>query len=230
MVFGAVFYSCNNDKKSKQDEVNKIVTEVYAKEPNDSSSYTHLKYDFYISKTGKLCERKLASAKGTNCNCLFEVYYDSTYKVYIDDTIIERPLDEIVDIDSFEWIDSSDYSKDKNKVFYFYSNSDGGIRFVIDMADPKSFRRLCEYRWGIDDNYVFYRGDILHGLNIKNLQILYSPDTSDHFVQYVKDDKQVFFCDQVIKGADANTFKVVSGEKWEAVDENYKYESGRRLQ
>lgn len=221
--------SCS-DPGTQQGQTPKAQDEVYAKEPGDSSSYKHIKYDFYLSKTGQLCERKLVSAKGTGCNCLFEVYYDSIFKIYTDDTIIEKALNTIVDINSLVWVDSTGFSKDKNKVFYFHDNSDGGARFVVDKADPATFKRLCEYRWGIDKNHVFYETDILHGFNLKTIRVLFPPDTADHFIQYIKDDRNVFYENEMMKGADAKTFKVVSGQKWDAEDKNYKYESGSRLE
>jgi len=227
ILFFATFSSCNSVRTEKA-KTSAVEQDTYEKEPNDSADYKHIKYDFYLSKTGQLCERKLAAAKGSNCNCLYEVYYDSTFKIYTGDTIIEKPLNNLVDINSFVWLDSSGYSKDESKVFYFYNNSDGGIRFVVDKADPKTFKRLCEYYWGIDNKHVFYRGNILSGLNLKTLKILFPPDTSDHFTQYVKDDKQVFYENEIVKGADAKSFKVVSGKKWGAEDKNYKYEAGQR--
>ena len=187
-----------------------------------------MKYDFYLSKGGQLCERKVVIARETTNNFEYEVYYDSTFLIYKDDTTIAKPLNNIVDIATFVWIDSTQYSKDKNKVFYFHGNSDGGNRVIVDKADPLTFKRLCEYRWGIDKNYVFYKGDIVEGLNLKHLQVLYPPDTAYHFIDYVKDDKNVFYENEIVKGADAKTFKVVSGQKWEAEDKNYKYETGRR--
>lgn len=225
LLFFAIFSSCSNQKIKNTQPTNANI-EADVKEPKDSSNYNHIKFDFYLSKTGQLCERKLAYAKGTNCNCLFEAYYDSTFKIYTEDSIIEKPLSTIIEINSFVLVDSTEFSKDVNKVYYFYSNSDGGSRGIVTKADPATFRRLCEYRWGIDKNHVFYQTDVLDGLNMKNLQILYSPGTSDHFVQYVKDDKRVFHEDQIVKGADAKTFKVVSGQKWDAEDKNFKYEAG----
>jgi len=227
ILFFATLSSCSN-QKTEQIQTSKAKSEVYVKEPNDSASYKHIKYDFYLSETGQLCERKLASAKGTNCNCLFEVYHDSIFKIYTDDTIIEKPLNTIVDINSLVLVDSTQFSKDKNNVFYFHGNSDGGNRVVVAKANPETFKRLCEYRWGIDKNYVFYKTDILKGLNLKIIQILFPLDTADHFIQYVKDEKKVFYENEIVKGADAKTFKVVSGQKWDAEDKNYKYETGRR--
>jgi hypothetical protein len=68
-------------------------------------------------------------------------------------------------------------------------------------------------------------------LNFKKHKILYSADTSDHFINYIKDDKIVFYQGNIVKGADAKTFKLVSGQKWEAEDKNYKYGCyGQRLE
>ncbi len=172
-------------------------------------------------------KKKLVPARDSLGNCEFEVYYDNTFTVYTDYTTLKKPLNSIVDIDSFSWLDSTEYSKDKNNVYYFHDNSDGGNRVIVKEADPLTFKRLCEYRWGIDKNYVFFKGDLVKGLNLKYLQVLYPPD-ADQFIQYVKDDKNVFYKTNLVKGADAKTFRVVSGKAWEAEDRNYKYETGRQ--
>lgn len=228
LIFLAVLSSCNNSSRTDKaiSKIEKVL--VYAQEPNDSSDYKLLKYDFYISKGGQLCERKLVPAMDSSCNCTFEVYYDSSFKIYLEDSTIKKPLNTIVDINSFVWLDSTEYSKDKSKVYYFHGNSDGGNRIIVDKADPLTFKRLCEYRWGVDRNYVFYKGEIVEGLKVKKVQVLFPPDTSDHFIQYVKDDKNVFYESEIVIGADLKTFKVVSGQKWEEEDKNYKYETGRR--
>jgi hypothetical protein len=215
-------FACHNQQTEKPKE-NSAFPKAYAREPNDSVDYKHIKYDFYFNKTGQLCERKLAMARDSYCNCEFEVYYDSTISFFTGDTTIRKPLSSVIDINTFVWIDSTEYSKDKNGVYYFFGNSDGGNRSIVEGADPKTFKRLCEYRWGVDKNHVFYQNKKLEGLNLNKLQVLYSPDTSDHFVEYVKDDKHVYHADEVLQGADAKTFKVVSGQKWQAEDKNSKY-------
>jgi hypothetical protein len=227
ILFAATLSSCSNPK-TEQAQTPKADNYVYEREPNDSADYKHIKYRFYLSKTGQLCEKKFDFAKNTNCNCLYQAYYDSIFKIYTGDTMIEKPLNTIVDINSLVQIDSTQFSKDRNKVFYFYENSDGGIREVITEADPITFKRLCEFDWGIDKNHVFYRTYILQGINLKTIQVLVPPDTADHFIQYIKDDRKVFHQDEIVKGADAKTFKVVSGQRWDAEDKNYKYENGRR--
>jgi hypothetical protein len=226
-LFAATLSSCSNPK-TEQAQTSKAEGYVYEREPDDSADYKHIKYDFYLSKSGQLCERKFAFAKNTNCNCLYKAYYDSIFKMYTGDTIIEKPLNTIVDINSLVQIDSTQFSKDRNNVFYFHEDSDGGIRQVIVKADPTTFKRLCEYRWGIDRNHVFYMTFILQGLDLKTIQVLVPPDTADHFIKYVKDDRKVFHENEIVKGADAKTFKVVSGQQWDAEDKNYKYAAGRR--
>jgi len=228
LTFLMAVYACSSPTGTDP-VINKIdAAIVYAKEPNDSASYKHLKYDFYVGKDGQLYERKRVLARDTACHCEFELYYDSTFPIYNGDTPIHKPLQSIVDIDSFVWLDSTEYSKDKNNVYYFFGNSDGGTRVIVDKADPATFKRLGEYRWGIDKNHVFYQGEMLEGLNLQKLQVLYPPDTADHFIQYVKDDRLVFYGYQIVAGADARTFKVVSNQKWEAEDKHYQYETGRR--
>lgn len=228
ITFFLTFSSCNNSGKTEKPipQVNKEL--AYAKEPNDSADYKLIKYDFYLSKTGQPTERKYAAAWDTTCTCRFMIYYDSIFSIYKDDTVIKKPLKTIIDLNSFVWLDSTEYSKDKNKVFYFHGNSEGGNRVLVDDADPLTFKRLCEYRWGIDKKNIYYKGNIVEGVNLKYLQVLYPPDKTDPFIQYLKDDKNVFFKYEIVKGADPKTFKVVSGQKWEAEDKNYKYETGRR--
>lgn len=219
--------SCNNSTKTRMASEEQGKVKIYAKEPSDSADYRLLKYDFYLSKSGQLCERKLAMARDSSCE--FEVYYDSSFKIDTEDTTIEKPLNTIVDINTFVLLDSTEYSKDRNKVFYFHGNSDGGIRVIVNDADPLTFKRLCEYRWGIDKNHVFYKGTEVEGIRLKYLQVLNPPDKSDPFIQYIKDDKNVYYENRLVNGAETKTFKVVSGQKWDAEDINNKYRFGERI-
>jgi hypothetical protein len=71
---------------------------------------------------------------------------------------------------------------------------------------------------------------VVPGVNLKHLVVLYPPDTSDHFVEYIKDDRKVFYNHRVVKGADAASFRVVSGKNWDAEDQFNKYQYGERLE
>jgi hypothetical protein len=101
IIIIAFFCSCNNTSRTDRTVPKSDNGIVFAKEPIDSADYKLLKYDFYLSKSGQLCERKLAMATDSSCNCLFEVYYDSIFCIYSEDTITKKPLKEIVDINSF---------------------------------------------------------------------------------------------------------------------------------
>lgn len=105
-LFSATLSSCSNPK-TEQAQTSKVDSYVYEREPDDSANYKHIKHDFYLSKSGQLCERKFAFAKNTDCNCLYKAYYDSIVEIYTNDTIIEKPLNTIVDINSFVQIDST---------------------------------------------------------------------------------------------------------------------------
>jgi hypothetical protein len=47
-------------------------------------------------------------------------------------------------------------------------------------------------------------------------------------VEYIKDDKNVYYQTEIIKGADAKTFRLVIGKKWDAEDKLNKYKVGIR--
>jgi hypothetical protein len=244
IIFLTVIVACTNngannknlssDKKnlSPEEEMKLLFKKMKpcVKEPNDSADYKHIKYDFYLSKSGQLCERKIeADGRDTVCNCNFTAFYDSMFVARYEDGGVKKfykPLNLFVDINSYVQLDSTNYSKDKNRVFYYYDNSEGGYRVIVDKADPKTFKRLCEYRWGIDKNFVFYRTRVLRGLNPKKIKVLYLPDGD--WAHYIKDDKRVYYETEIVKGADAKTFKVVDEKEWDAEDKNHKYENGVR--
>lgn len=64
---------------------------------------------------------------------------------------------------------------------------------------------------------------MIAGLNYKKHEILYTLDTTDYFIDYIKDDKVVFYDGDTVKGADAKTFKLINNQKWDAEDKNFKY-------
>ncbi|TDL99524.1 MAG: hypothetical protein C4K58_06405 [Flavobacteriaceae bacterium] len=231
------FFSCSDKPKDIKKE-NAISTAkeskkplLYSKEPNDSADYKHLKYQFYKSKSGKLCERKIALARNQEkCNCEFIVIYDSNYIDYNFNPEKSIDLNDVVEINTYVEFDKSEYSKDNKNVYCFQGNSDGGSRQIVEGADSKTFELLHDYAWGRDKNNVYYRGSKLEGLNIKYLK-LFKPieDSNDYpFLKYVKDSSHVFYEDNLVEGADAKSFKLVLGREWDSEDKNYKYLDGAR--
>lgn len=212
---------CNN---SVPEQVRTIKSReiIYEREPSDSGRYIHVKEQFYIDSNGELYEKKRVMGD-SSCFCDFEVIYDKVFRIWTDDSSYTVPLKSIVDVNSFVWLDPTEYSKDKNRVYYFHGNSDGGTRHIVEGADPRSFKGLCEYRWGIDKKHVYYKGSSIPGLDIRFLAVLYPPDTSIPFVDYIKDHKNVYYGDERVTGANAKTFILVRDQMWDAEDKFRKY-------
>jgi hypothetical protein len=208
---------------------------VHKNSPNtlqaqDSYKYKQLKGKFYTNEYGRLFEQKSYAIAGKGETFDAQLYFDSVVSINVGDSTIEKSLSEVVDIPTFKDYKGSLFSKDKNNIYYSYASTGGTNRFVVNGANPNTFKTLSDYQYGIDDSHIFYQSKIIKGLNFKKHTIIYSLDTSDMFVKYIKDDKVVFYNGDTVKGADAKTFKLVKEKKWEAEDKNYKYECcGQRL-
>jgi DKNYY family len=218
MIVIILFESCQN-KQNKKEETSMTLPS------KDSSRYTQLKGRFYIDKSKKLFEKKQYIVNGKGDFYDRQIYFDSIVVINVGDSVIEKTLSEIMDITTFtEFENGTLFSKDKNYVYYSYVSTGGEDRVIVNSANPKTFKPLSDYQYGIDDKHVFYQSKMIKGLNFKKHKILYSLDTADFSIDYVKDDKVVFYCGDTLKGADAKTFKLVSGQKWSAEDKAYKYE------
>lgn len=132
------------------------------KYPKDSADYKFIKCNFYIGKDGELYKKKIEIDKFDPPYCN-SVFFDKYFHKHYDDSIVDIPLSSIIDINSYTCFDSSSYSKDKSKCFYYYDNSDGGFINIIDTADVKTFQPLSYSWWAKDKNFVYYRGGIVIG-------------------------------------------------------------------
>jgi hypothetical protein len=223
---GILFFSCKEKVKDQSFQLSPI----YNREPADDSLYKNATWQFFYNENGQLCEKKhvMAGPADSACNCELVGYYDSTISVKTGDTIRKKLLREFIDVPTFTELDATQYSKDKNHIYYSDLNASGGTRFVVTGADAATFKRLYEYRWGIDTNHVFFKASMLEGLNVRKLQLLYPPDTTNQFLFYVKDDYSVFFQDKKITDADAPSFKLINNQAWDAEDKNFRYQTGKR--
>lgn len=196
-------------------------------EPDDSCDYQYIKADFYSKNNGHIYQRKTAFDGGC---CEFKIFYDSTLGYWES----KQELKNVIDLDSYVYVDSSGYTKDKKHVYWMTINSDGGRLNIIEDADSKTFRRIAvpsadklsfDYRWGIDKKSVYFKGNRLEGLSVKNFQFL-RLDTSDMRPDYIKDNKFVFYEYNKIEKADAKTFRLVEHKRdldYDAVDKYRKY-------
>jgi hypothetical protein len=195
-------------------------------EPDDSADYQHVIGSFYRKKDGVLYERKTImdyDVMGWGC-CKYGVQYVNGMGHLGQDGLLDSFIDVHTYVDMPVGIC---YSKDKNHVYYFVDNIDGGFRYVVREADAKTFVGLSDYRWGMDKNTVFFKGSPLEGIRVKEAQLLRF-DSTDIKPNYIKDSKSVFYQSEKIEKADTKTFKVVERGiyDYDAFDKNHKYSSG----
>lgn len=215
------FMSCRNKKPVPQKDCKTL-------EPKDSANYRYLKAEFYRGKDGKLYEKKIAIDKmDQDTGYCYFAYYESCWNC---EDSIPTPLDSIIDIQTFVNLTGSSYSRDKKHVYYFQETSDGGVRYFADGANPNTFRVLHDYRWGIDDKHIFHKGGVVSGINMDTYKLFPPTDKEDCFLEYVRDDKHVFYETDSIPGADPLSFHIQNGEKdeeWDAWDKNHHYRDGK---
>ena len=154
LIFVFFVFGCNhpNDKADKGHRT---------RYPKDSADYKLIKCNIYIGKDGSLYDKKIKADKSVSGHISSVFFYKYLDKHY-DDSIVQILLDSIIDIDSYVCFDSSSYSKDKNRCYYHYDNSDGGFRCILDKADPATFNAVKNKTYDAEDKkYKYKNGDIL---------------------------------------------------------------------
>lgn len=126
--------------------------------------YTPVKYDFYIDEEGNLYEKKLLRIQEKS-------YFDST--MFFPDYPQRIALKDVIDIDSYEELKDSPFSKDKNNVYFSRFTSYGLQRFIVEGANPKTFTPL-NHVWGKDDTHVYWGNEIAEEASVNN-----DPDKSN---------------------------------------------------
>ena len=137
-----------------------------------SEGFTHLKYNFYRNTNGTLFEKKFEAIWDSKVEAF--TFFDST--LYFPEWPETQLIDSIIDINSYEIVKNSGYSKDNNYVYYFRATSDGGQRHVVKNADPTTFMSL-DYSWGRDRNNVFWKYMIVDSADVNSFEV--SPITMD---------------------------------------------------
>jgi len=185
----------------------------------------------------------------------------------------EYTLIEEADAETFETIDHNlnlDLAKDKNHVFkdaavlenadpktfvqvknYFWKDKNhvfliqfGGTKCIIELADPSSFQVIENYLWSIDRSHVFYKFDLLKGVNPKEFSAINEEWGKDnHFYYwnnlrvdsldyesaeivsdyYILDSQHVYFKNVIVNGANPKTFKA-DGVGWFGHDDKNMYD------
>ncbi len=119
----------------------------------DTLLFTHIKYDFYKDSEETLFWRY---TDNSDPDSIFINYVDYFQRPTSDKKIFFKNF---IDIDSYKELDSCLYSIDKNHVFYFIPCSCGGSFWIVEGADPKTFRHVDSYKEGQDKRYIYYGGE-----------------------------------------------------------------------
>jgi hypothetical protein len=77
----------------------------------------------------------------------------------------------VIDTTTFRFL-SWVYWSDKNMVYGYTPMSDGGTVYRVRGADPLSFKALGESPYGKDQKNVFYKGEIIHGADVKSFKTI----------------------------------------------------------
>lgn len=213
---GVLLFSSCAEAPTSRPVANSRKTELYTKR------FQHVKHAFYRDKAGQLFEQR---QHFTESSAGPDIWYDSMVVQQKASGAVELPLATTIDLATYEELENSLFSKDKNRVYYSYANSGGGFRCLVNSANPATFRASPDYQYGFDDKHGFFCAQLLPGLRVRRRQLLYG-DSVAHFIAYVKDDQRVFYQDAPIAGADAPTFHLVRGRAWEAEDKNHRYKCG----
>ncbi len=113
----------------------------------DSLQLTHIKNQFYKSKTGHLYERTIGQ-RDLNGHLVDHEYFNGKISQEVDPFSF-KPLE--------GW-----YAKDKNYVYYYRPVSGGMQILKLEKADVKTFKILDgHYKYGVDKNYFYEDATIL---------------------------------------------------------------------
>ncbi|MGC4104385.1 MAG: DKNYY domain-containing protein [Ferruginibacter sp.] len=151
---------CKEQKQNNGAEKAPADTTALAQlELKDSALLTHIKGQFYKSRSGQLFEKTFADrdVKGV-CTLVVEQYFNGK-------------LPQEIDPVSFEQLDGW-FAKDKNFAYYYRPTSGGMLCVKLDSADSKTFQLISgQYLYAVDNKHVFKEMDILDNIDPQKMKI-----------------------------------------------------------
>jgi len=176
-----------------------------------------------------------------------KIYRDDAGAIYLRDVSVTGFGDSVIaheyfhdysnfiELKTYRRINDS-YFGNKEKVYLWYSNSDGTYPLEIRDADLETFRPFDNVCGGTDWRFVFCGSpqggvEIIDGADPETIKVL-NPRRGcwNCGNAYFKDDKNVFFALKKIEGADVKTFKLVDQENIDCTDKRRKYFDGKVIQ
>lgn len=123
--------------------------------------------NLYVSKFGDVGFRTM-----------YHISESETVETYRTDLCCEEGnrLKDIIDIETFEQIGGDwgwgGYFKDKNHIYHFFGNSDGGNLSIVEGADRATFEIVC-CCYGRDKNHIYdIRFGVMESINPEEFKIL----------------------------------------------------------
>ena len=179
-------------------------------ENTDAQSFTNLENGYFKDKNfiyykGKALENSDSNKEfktafiekiHTSCGYDFDLYISNNGNIYnFAELLTEKPQ---YDPASFT-VYSSQYSKDKNGVYYFGEKVDG-----LDSASFKYFN----YAYVSDKNGVYYNEKKISGADPKTFELLKFDNMNDD--RYGRDKNNVYFNGKKINDSDSKSFEIIS--------------------
>lgn len=97
-----------------------------------------------------------------------------------------------IDIRTFYSLQNNYYT-DKNYLFYFFMNSNGGHLYSLDTLEHKSLHILPKSHFLIHRNNVYYMGQLIEKADYKTFQAVYKIQNKDTLFTFFGRDKKNYF-------------------------------------
>lgn len=193
LAFGIV--ACNEAKVSNE---NTLTAQSQIAQPsaekvavNDSSAFIPFRHNLYINAKGEIAFRTVdyGDPNHPHDDFLTTIHPDST------DYDKEVRLQQFIDTASFEGVGDL-YFRDKRHVYYHFQMVDGGTFSIVWEADPKTFVVLDNSYYAKDKKYVFYRGSVLAGADLRTFKVL--PKHDSVYSWRAKDKRHMYEGEEIV--------------------------------
>jgi hypothetical protein len=182
--------SCSqNDKKNVIEQKQGIDTTNIIRGVDTSKFKLH-KSGFYVSKDGDIYQRNgFTIPEVDSLESITLDWLDST--MFYENSETKKSLKSIIDLETFITDSTSRFEKDIRHVYYAWGTSDGVRRFIVENADPKTFKSIAE-SYGKDKSNVFYGIKIIKGADLKTFHVLKNKDSAQdkrhkYYLGYIED-------------------------------------------
>lgn len=155
----------------------------------DTTKYIRHKSGFYLSKAQDIFQ--LNSLAYDDSTGFWSRHYWLDSLMFYGEYPNKKPLKNIIDLETFTSDTLSRFEKDKRYVYYARATSDGVYRFIVDKADPNTFKSIGE-KYGKDKSNIYYKSEIVKYADLKTFQVLNNQDSA-------KDKRHVYYLGEKVK-------------------------------